>query len=151
MFFKKKHVSQGSYLMCCIGGCLRAAPPPRCFASLLLTGGQRGADGRGQPGPAPPEHASLQPPWQLPLPCFSCIPQPRLLPVSFVKAPSLFHLLERLPKARPGTATVAFKGYTSRIIFITIFIQCLSRRCTDPLQWRKKRTQNLFSKDIQIS
>lgn len=35
--------------------------------------------------------------------------------------------------------------------FITIFIQCLSRRCTDPLQWRKKRTQNLFSKDIQIS
>lgn len=35
--------------------------------------------------------------------------------------------------------------------FITIFIQCLSRRCTDLLQWRKKRTQNLFSKDIQIS
>lgn len=91
------------------------------------------------------------PPRQLPLPCFSCIPQPRLLPVGFIKAPSLFHLLERLPKARAGTATVAFKGYTSRIIFITIFIQCLSRRCTDPLQWRKKRTQNLFSKDIQIS
>lgn len=53
---------------------------------------------------------------------------------------------------RPGAAVpAAFEGSTSSSIFISIFIQCLSRRCTDPLQWRKKRTRNLFSKDIQIS
>lgn len=98
-----------------------------------------------------PLHPCTTTPPANPPPRFSCIPQPRLLPAGVVKAPSLLHLLQRLPKARAGTATVAFEGYTSRIIFITIFIQCLSRRCTDPLQWRKKRTRNLFSKDIQIS
>jgi len=29
--------------VCCTGGCSRAAPPPRRFAILLLTGDQRGA------------------------------------------------------------------------------------------------------------
>lgn len=138
-WFLKNAYIEGCYFTGCIGGCPRAAPTSPTSAILLLTRGQRGADGRGQTGPAP---TSLQSPPPA---------SPSSHSLSFVKAPSSLHPLQQFPKARAGVAIVAFEGYTSRIIFITIFIQCLSHRCTDPLQWRKKRTQNLFSKDIQIS
>lgn len=93
--FLKTPSIKGCHLTCRVGGCSWAAPPTWSFAILLFTGGQRGADGGGQPGPALPDPASLQPA----PPRFSCIPQLCLLPAGIVKGP---FLITSIPAASQG-------------------------------------------------